>query len=120
VLKTLLPLFLIALASSSCVQSENSNSQDADTYSEIGGSPGFSSVRSILRQNCANCHSYHTFTEEQLVTAGALKKGDPANSSIYYRLVGSTQGGGPKNMPTGGTLTFSDLQLIETWIENAN
>ena len=119
-LKTLLLLIITALASASCVQTENSNSQDADTYSEIGGSPGFSAVRSILRQNCANCHAYHTLTEEQMVTAGALKRGDAANSSIYFRLVGSTQGGGPKNMPTGGALTVSDLELIETWIENTN
>lgn len=118
--KIVLPLLILLLSSISCVQSENSNSQDADTYSDIGGSPGFSAVRGILRQNCANCHAYHTMSEEQMIASGVLKLGDAANSSIYFRLVGSTQGGGPKSMPTGGALSVGDLLQIETWIENAN
>lgn len=119
--KTLLPLFILFIGSAGCVQSENSNSQDADTYSNIGGHAGFSAVRSILRQNCAGtCHSFHTMSEEELIATGRLKLGDAANSSIYYRLVGSTKGGGPKSMPVGGALTVGDLLQIEAWIENAN
>lgn len=118
--KLILPLFILLVGSVSCVQSENSNSQDADTYSSIGGHAGFSAVRSILRQNCANCHVYHTMSEQQLITAGVLKLGDAANSSIYFRLVGSTKGGGPKSMPVGGSLAVADIMQIETWITNAN
>jgi len=119
-MRLLLPLLTLSLMNISCVQSENSNSQDADTYSDIGGHAGFSAVRAILRQNCANCHVYHTMTEEQMIASGVLKLGDPANSAIYFRLAGSTQGGGPKSMPTGGSLSVADLNQIETWIQNAN
>ncbi len=117
--KVLFSLFILMAGSVSCVQSENSNSQDADTYSNIGGHPGFAAVRAILRQNCANCHVYHTLSEEQMVTAGVLKLGDAANSAIYFRLAGSTQGGGPKSMPTGGSLGIAEIQQIEKWIDDA-
>ena len=118
-MRILLPLLTLTLLNISCVQSENSNSQDADTYSEIGGHPGFAAVRAILRQNCASCHIYHTMTEEQMVSSGVLKLGDAASSAIYFRLSGSSKGGGPKNMPTGGSLSVSDLAQIETWIDGA-
>lgn len=118
-LKLLLSVLVFMAGSVSCVQSENSNSQDADTYSNIGGHPGFAAVRAILRTNCSNCHIYHTLSEEQLVTAGVLKLGDAANSAIYFRLSGSTQGGGPKSMPTGGSLGITEIQQIEKWIDDA-
>jgi uncharacterized membrane protein len=119
-LKTLLPLLILFLGTVSCVQSENSNSQDADTYSDIGGHAGFAQVRAILRQNCANCHVYHTMTEDEMIAQGVLKLGDAANSAIYFRLSGSTAGGGPKSMPVGGSLSVADLSTIEAWITNAN
>lgn len=101
-------------------QTENSSSQDAEQYSDIGGHPGFAAARAILSQNCAKCHSYNTMSEDELVQAGVLVLGDAANSPLYYRLVGSTKGGGPKTMPPGGALSISDLNKIETWIDGAN
>lgn len=115
-----LAFVILPLILGSCVQTENSNSQDKDTYSDIGGNPDFVASRAIFAQSCANCHLYHTMSEDQMVADGVLVKGDPASSKIYYRLTGSTSGPGTKNMPTGGALPVSDLNQIETWITNAN
>lgn len=55
-----------------------------------------------------------------LEAAGLMVKGDPANSQIYYRLIGSTGGPGPKDMPqSGGALSASDIATIHDFIQNA-
>jgi mono/diheme cytochrome c family protein len=119
-LKILLPLLVLAGALS-CVQTENSDSQDAETYSDLGGHPGFAASRAIFRQACASCHSFHTLSEEELVTRGVLKLGDSASSAIYFRLVGALSGRGPRNMPSSGaTLSETELRTVQTWIDGAN
>ena len=108
---------VLVCVTTACMQTENSSSQDAEVYSELEGRPGFTAARAIFTQNCSGCHAYHTMSEDQMVASGVLKIGDPANSKLYYRLTGSAEGPGPKNMPTGGSLSANDLRLVQTWIK---
>ena len=65
----------------------------------------------------SGCHSFQSLSETELISSGRVVVGDPLNSSIYYRLIGS-EGSGIKNMPlTGGSLTDDELDLIYTWIQ---
>lgn len=99
------------MSSSACVQTENSSSQDAFLF-------GGDTVAGILSQNCAGCHSYHTLTEEALINLGLVVVGDPENSKLYFRLLGSSGSNGPKDMPVGGALSPGELEQIRTWILN--
>ena len=54
-----------------------------------------------------------------LVAAGLMVKGDPTNSKLYYRLAGSSGTNGPKNMPSGGSLSSDQIAEIEHWIKTA-
>lgn len=112
-----LSFILLLLPLSGC-QTENSSASDAQLYSG-GGTPAFNEARSIMAANCTGCHTYHTMTEEQLVTAGVLVKGDPDNSQIYYRLTGSSGSQGPKTMPPTGSLSVSQVASIRDWISAA-
>jgi hypothetical protein len=103
---TILFLFLSLCA---CMQTENSNSLDASLSAE--------GVRGILSQNCKNCHVYSTQTDDELIDAGLIVPGDPENSKLYYRLAGSSGANGPKNMPSGGSLTVGEVEQIRAWIE---
>lgn len=103
-------LLLLLVCSAGCMQTENSSSTDASTY-------GGSAARSIIGSSCVPCHSYHTQTDAQLVSAGLVVAGDALSSKIYYRLTGSSGSGGPKNMPTGSTLTSSEIITIQEWID---
>lgn len=105
-------LVLLILSLCSCLQTENSNSLDDDLYSDNDA------VRMIISQNCAACHVYHAQSDAELMASGLVIPGDPENSKLYYRLVGSTGGNGPKNMPTSGALTFTELTIIKEWIQN--
>ncbi len=109
-------LLALTLALSACLQAENSNSLDSQMYGDFGGSPEFLAARTIIGQSCNGCHAYHTQTEAELKAQNLLVGGDPDNSSIYYRLVGSAGAMGPKDMPQGGALSSSDLQAIRAWI----
>lgn len=110
---------LITLTSllTNCLQTENSSSVDVG----ITGTPEFMAARTILLNNCTNCHighDFHLLYEDQLVDRGDVVPGDFLNSPIYYRLAGSLGSEGPKDMPEGGALSGSDLQTIQTWIES--
>ncbi len=108
---------VLGLCLSSCMQTQNSSSQDKSTYADLSGP--FGVAKSIIAQNCANCHDFHTLSEDALVSRGVLVKGDPEHSKIYFRLVGSS-GGGTKNMPTGGALSAGEVGKIYDWILQAN
>ncbi|NJL24554.1 MAG: hypothetical protein HC902_04885 [Calothrix sp. SM1_5_4] len=117
--RLLLGLAIMLLSVSSCMQTENTSSLDADLYSDVGGSAEFVAARNVISQSCANCHNYHTQTEAELVAAGLVVRGSPETSKLYYRLAGSSGASGPKNMPTGSSLPQSSLDAISTWIANA-
>ncbi len=114
-----LAILILMGSLSSCLQTENSSTFDADMYGSIGGgSPEFIAARMIFTQSCNGCHAYHTQTEAQLAASGLIVAGNPEASPIYYRLIGSSGAMGPKDMPTGGALSSAELIQIRTWIEN--
>jgi hypothetical protein len=118
-LSRILFTLLLGIFPAACVQTENSNSQDKDQYGG-GGSALFKAARTILTQSCSSCHLFHTKSEDALVADGVMVKGDAEGSQLYFRLNGSSGTGGPKNMPTGGSLSIGDLNTIKDWIDNAN
>jgi mono/diheme cytochrome c family protein len=97
-----------AIIFTSCLQTENSSSLDAETYG--------SAWREIVGTHCGSCHVFHTLDDATLVTAGLVTPGDPDNSKLYYRLSGSSGSNGPKNMPTGGSLSAEDIAKIHDYI----
>ena len=109
-------LLLLSLNFTNCLQTENSSSVDTT----ITGSPEFLAARTVLVNNCINCHighDFHLLYEEDFIERGYVEPGDFLNSPIYYRLEGSLGSEGPKNMPEGGTLSASDIQTIQVWLE---
>lgn len=106
---------------SSCLQTENSNSLDADNYAPVttdgGESDEFLAAKQVLSTNCSSCHAYHNQSEDQLIAAGVVVAGDPEGSALFYRLSNSTGSNGPKNMPPTGALVDSDIQIIFDWID---
>ncbi len=98
----------IAMSSSGCLQTENSNSLDM-----YAGAEG---ARGILTSRCASCHDYIQLSDQELIDQGLVVAGDPEASQIFFRLVGSSGTGGPKNMPQGGALTASEVEQIRVWI----
>ncbi len=100
----------------SCQQVENSSAKDASIYGEITGTPAFMAARTVLIQKCSNCHLYHDMYEEEIVQAGLVVPGNANASLLYYRLQGSSGTGGPKDMPSNGTIAASQLTTVETWI----
>ena len=117
---------------SSCLQSENSFSEDsarfghvdtsvdtdsdADTACATEATARFESARSIFQTNCVSCHAaYNSYSEARWVSIGYVAAGDPAGSEIYSRLRGSNSSG-VKNMPPVGQLSAEEFTTIETWI----
>jgi uncharacterized membrane protein len=101
------------------VQTENSSSTDAALYRSVaGGSAQFNAARLVMQNNCINCHGYSSMTESQLKAAGLVIAGNPEDSPIYYRLVGSGGSNSPKDMPVGGAITANELEAVRIWIQN--
>lgn len=117
-MKRVLLLLTTLLFATACFQTENSSSGDGGP--DLSGSPEFIAAATVMAAKCTSCHyhAYHTQTEAQLVAQGEVIPGDPENSPIYYRLIGSTGANGPKNMPQDGPLTSGEMQTIVTWINS--
>lgn len=96
------------------MQTENSSTEDEATYG--GGSDLPSRARQIMGTNCVPCHAYHQQTDAQLVSSGRILPGDPENSPIYYRIIGSDGPRTPKDMPQGGAVSAPDRDVIKNWI----
>lgn len=108
-------LCVVSLFASGCLQTENSNSDDATAT----GTPQFIAAVSVLSSNCIGCHEeFQNKTADELVASGFVIPGDPENSSIYYRMRNSAGSEGPKTMPPSGALSAEDIQAISTWIES--
>lgn len=101
-----------------CFQAENSSSGDGGPA--LTGSPEFIAAAMVMAAKCTSCHyhAYHTQSEEQLVVRGDVVPGNPNNSPIYFRLIGSAGPGGPKNMPQDGALSSDEIQIIVDWINS--
>lgn len=105
-----LGLVCLSAALISCMQTENSSSQDKTTWS--GDDSAFGRARKVISQNCAQCHPYAGQTEDQLATSGLIAKGNAEGSKIYQRLNGI----GGALMPPSGALSSGDIGIIKDWI----
>lgn len=117
-------LFAFFVSYTGCkLQTENSSSADGDT---VAGSKEFLIANQIFTSRCKTCHEYHIATEAELQTATlcptsakpCIIAGQPEQSPLYYRLIGSTGGDGPKNMPFGSSISSDETQFIYDWIKN--
>lgn len=115
-IKRLISSSLIYIFLTGCLQTENSNSGDG--YAPVGEGL-FLEANEIFATKCIGCH--HTFqnmTEAQLIAAGDVIPGDPEGSEVYYRLNGSSGAGGPKNMPSSGSISLEEVMVIYDWISS--
>ena len=117
-LHSMICLFLIC-NSVACLQTENSSSEDAGTYTP-GETEEFKAAKVVFQQYCTSCHqhSYQSFSEQDFVDQGLVVPGDSDNSELYFRLIGSSSPRGPKDMPQDGPLYQNDMAIIKTWIDN--
>lgn len=83
----------------------------------------FLAAKSVIDARCVSCHgagsSYGDFsnlTEARAKQLSLVIPGSPESSKIYYRLAGSSGSNGPKNMPSGSTISTSDVKIISDWI----
>jgi mono/diheme cytochrome c family protein len=116
-------LLAAGLLASCMVQTDNSVNGDASTFAPLppGTSKEFAQASTILKTNCASCHS-NDFTgdsEEQLVSQNWIVPGNPDKSQIFGHLKGSGAKGGftqdmPKDLPP---LSHQDVRTIHDWIE---
>ncbi len=115
------------MGASSCVQTENSNTNDAGRYAPIDADSAFAPVSAVLRASCAStsCHggTWALLNETDMAAymVGAQRlvtPGDAVTSLLYDRLTNVTTGTGVKNMPLGGSaLTDAEITAIKTWID---
>lgn len=115
-----LTLVVLGLHVSGCLQTENT----ASLYGESGGGAGFEAARTILNRSCSasSCHpEMATAGEQAYIDIGRVIPGDPDNSPIYFRLIGSSSPRSEsKSMPqSGAALTNDEIQTIYTWVQNA-
>ena len=114
-------LLVSVCVSVSCLQTQNSSSQDKTSYGPASVLGVTAAVTSVLSTNCAACHAaenFHLQTSGQLIANGYVVAGNPEASKLYYRLTGSTGSLGPKTMPMGSALTSDDLESIRSWIQD--
>ncbi len=112
-------LSLLTLLLTSCLQTENSSSQDADQYGDQApaGSVEFLAARSVFVSKCSNCHGFHLQTEDELIEANYVIPGSPNSSPLFYRMQNSSGAQRPKNMPPTGTVSENELQTVFDWID---
>ena len=107
-------------------QIEDGNSSESN---EFLSSPFFLFYQ-VMEENCISCHnatglaSLADFSvlesEADWVNSDYVQAGFIEESSIYFRLAGSGGERGPKNMPTGGSLSAEQLSVVEQWIASVN
>lgn len=96
-----------------CLQTENSSSLDG---APPDGSPEFLAASEVFLNKCSGCHDYHTLSETEFVSLGLAIPGDPENSEVYYRIIGSSGPNGTKNMPSVGSISAPEVAIISNWI----
>ena len=99
---------------------------------------GYEAVRSIFSNNCTTCHATGgTFpaldgdlctdvvdvNSFQSASSKLVVAGDSSASYLYHKIVGThlEVGGSGSQMPIGGSLSESDIDMLVSWIdEGAN
>ncbi len=111
---------LVIVILSSCGQDYNSNSNDAEVYSDIGITPGSNlyEAYTLMQTKCFACHGkeWRGLTTSQMwIDKGLIVSGSPTNSSIYTSL---TNNGGDMPKNPYPPLTRSEVLTIKNWINN--
>lgn len=78
----------------------------------------FLMAQTVLQNNCFSCHQWSQYSQKNFISAGLIVAQNKANSKIYYRLNGATEGPGPFTMPPGSALAASDRQIVADWIDS--
>lgn len=110
-------LALVCFAlTAACLQTENSSSGDG--FTPTGGSEMFEAANQVIANRCNTCHhiGWASLGEDWFVNEGYIIPGDPLNSELYYRIQGSLGPLGPKTMPTVGSITSAERDIIYNWI----
>jgi uncharacterized membrane protein len=108
---------LLGIFSAGCGKPYNSSTADALKYgSNVAGSANFQLARQVMLNSCFTCHgAWANWSEADFVSTGHVVARSPADSMIYYRLIGNDTGN-PGDMPQNGALSTEDLNTIKTWI----
>lgn len=109
-------IFLCMACSVGCLQTENSSSGDG--FLPTGGSEAFNAANQVITNRCNTCHhiGWAVLTEDWFINEGYVLPGDPEASPLYYRIQGSLGPLGPKTMPTVGTITAGEREILYNWI----
>jgi len=96
---------------------------DAGNVGGSSESPEALAAFAIINNRCLSCHSssnngdFRKLTTSKAVQKQLVTPGDLTTSKIYYRLLGSSVGPGPKDMPEDSdAIPQSEVQAIEAWI----
>jgi hypothetical protein len=88
--------------------------------SNTSSDPNFAPAQNIIQAKCLSCHgAWNGVSANYYFSTGLAIKGQAENSQLYYRLTGSSGAQGPKTMPTSGSISASEADLIKTWINQA-
>ncbi|WII73698.1 hypothetical protein QJS83_07395 [Bdellovibrio sp. 22V] len=91
-----------------------------------GGSqldPKFVAAKNVIDSKCIHCHNgsqaadFKNISAAKAITKGVVVAGNPAGSSLYFRLKGSS-GAGTKNMPSDSGISAAEVQAIADWISS--
>lgn len=80
-------------------------------------------AQAVFTNNCLDCHNGVTPPDLRNASASALSAsghivaGNAVGSKLYYRLKGSS-GGGLKDMPSGRSISASEVQAVADWINS--
>ena len=78
----------------------------------------FPSVQKIMQNNCASCHDYGNYNQNDWINSGLIVPGNITNSRLLQKLKNSGIAG-PQNMPEGASpLSGGDISTIKTWIQS--
>ncbi len=105
---------------SSCLQTNNSASNDRELYSHRDGGQSFLDMKKVLQENCQRCHasflkwSEQDYLNNKSATGNAyVKASDPEHSELFLRLQGWGASG---DMPLNGSISAAEVQVIKEWI----
>lgn len=114
----LLTLAVILIISASCKKKTNASNYtskaDCSTVNDTSNTYN-KKIKNIINQNCSSCHNSG-------YSAGKINLDSYSNSKNVFLngegLCTVHHGTGCKPMPEGGSLSSSDIQLLDCWVKN--
>lgn len=86
--------------------------------------PKFLAAKAVIDSKCLSCHNssasgdFRNLSEAKALSRGLVQAKNLAGSKLYYRLTGATVGPGPRNMPTSGSFSAAEAQVVADWINS--